>query len=181
MAGSLAQSKIFFKKEMMQSNINIRNATTEDVPAIQEIAFSTWPIAYSAIISKDQLHYMLDLFYSGESLRNQMNEGHTFIIADDGEFILGFASYTQLKETIYKLQKLYVLPGIQKSGAGKKLLFEVIRRAKENGGKKLQLNVNRHNTAIGFYEKMGFAIVLEDDINIGKEYYMNDYIMEKDL
>jgi len=76
---------------------------------------------------------------------------------------------------------LYVLPSMHKSGAGKLLLNEVISRTRESGAKKLWLNVNRHNKAIGFYEHMGFAIIKEDDINIGKNYYMNDFVMEKDL
>jgi hypothetical protein len=40
--------------------------------------------------------------------------------------------------------------------------------------------VNRYNNAKSFYEKMGFAIVREEDIPIGP-YWMNDYVMRKAL
>ena len=52
---------------------------------------------------------------------------------------------------------------------------------KAKGGTTLQLNVNRQNNAKEFYEKMGFAVIGEEDIDIGSGYYMNDYIMEKKL
>ncbi|MBS1627384.1 MAG: GNAT family N-acetyltransferase [Bacteroidetes bacterium] len=161
--------------------IIIRAAIINDIEAIQNIAFSTWPIAYSAILSKEQLQYMLNMFYSKESLITQINDQHYFLIAEANNSIIGFASFNQLNINTYKLQKLYVLPSEQKTGAGKLLLNEVIRLTKEAGKTKLQLNVNRHNKAIGFYEKLGFEIIKEDDIDIGKNYYMNDYVMELNI
>ena len=161
--------------------IVIREAVSEDVPLIQHIAFSTWPVAYSAILQKEQLDYMLDLFYQKDALLQQMKDGHHFIVAEENKAVIGFASFNLIKPLTFKLQKLYVLPSEQKSGAGRLLLDAVIERIKVKGAQKLQLNVNRHNKAISFYEKMGFSIVQEDDINIGHEFYMNDYVMEKNL
>jgi ribosomal protein S18 acetylase RimI-like enzyme len=43
------------------------------------------------------------------------------------------------------------------------------------------LNVNRYNKARFFYEKLGFVIMKEEDIDIGSGYYMIDYVMEKKL
>jgi ribosomal protein S18 acetylase RimI-like enzyme len=110
-----------------------------------------------------------------------MKDGHHFIVAEENKAVIGFASFNLIKPLTFKLQKLYVLPSEQKSGAGRLLLDAVIERIKVKGAQKLQLNVNRHNKAISFYEKMGFSIVQEDDINIGHEFYMNDYVMEKNL
>ena len=42
----------------------------------------------------------------------------------------------------------------------------------------LELNVNRQNTAIGFYKKLGFKIIAEEDIPIGNGFFMNDYVMQ---
>lgn len=165
----------------MESNISIRHATVEDIFAIQYIAFSTWPVAYSAILSQEQLDYMLDLFYNEDALKDQMKNGHTFLVAEFNNEIIGFASFNFISDQTYKLQKLYVLPTIQQKGSGRILLNEVIEQVKNLGAKKLQLNVNRHNKALLFYEKLGFEIIREDDINIGHDYFMNDYVMEKKL
>jgi hypothetical protein len=45
----------------------------------------------------------------------------------------------------------------------------------------LELNVNRHNPATVFYQKMGFEIVYSEDIDIGQGFWMNDYVMRKTL
>ena len=45
----------------------------------------------------------------------------------------------------------------------------------------LRLNVNRHNKARHFYEKLGFGIIGEEDVDIGHGIYQMDYVMEKKL
>ena len=84
--------------------LSIRIATIEDIPSIQKIAFSTWPVAYSAIISQEQLDYMLNMFYSEESLNDQLKNGHTFFIAIQHQNCIGFASFNLQKKEVYKLQ-----------------------------------------------------------------------------
>jgi ribosomal protein S18 acetylase RimI-like enzyme len=54
-------------------------------------------------------------------------------------------------------------------------------RIKANGGKALQLNVNRNNKAIDFYKKHGFEIIREEDNDIGEGFFMNDFVMEKKI
>ena len=45
---------------------------------------------------------------------------------------------------------------------------------------KIYLNVLSSNErANKFYEKFGFNIEKEEDIDIGNNYYMNDYVMQK--
>lgn len=162
----------------MEASLSVRTADTKDIPAIRHIAFTTWPIAYGQILSKEQLDYMLDKMYSEASLQDQFQNGHRFYIAEAAETILGFASVSKEENACFKLNKLYVLPDTQKTGAGSALLQEVISYAKANNGSRLVLQVNRNNQAKGFYEKYGFRITEEIDLAIGNGYFMNDYIME---
>jgi ribosomal protein S18 acetylase RimI-like enzyme len=106
-----------------------------------------------------------------------MRKGHQFYMAELEGTSFGFASVSAEGNDTFKLNKLYVLPDTQKSGAGKALLQEVIAYAKENGGNRLLLQVNRDNNAKGFYEKQGFTILEEIDLSIGNGYFMNDYVM----
>lgn len=124
---------------------------------------------------------MLEKLYSVSTLEDQMKNGHYFFIALKNYQPVGFTSFSNVKQNIYKLQKLYVLPTEQKTGLGKVLLETVETVAKSMGAIKLQLNVNRKNVAKNFYERNGFTVVKEEDIDIGHGYYMNDYVMEKDL
>jgi diamine N-acetyltransferase len=155
----------------------IRKATLNDIEAIQSISKITWAVTYT-FLPKGQMEFMLDWMYSTKSLGEQMQNGHQFYVAEIDETIVGFASISKEKdETIFKLNKLYVLPTTQKTGAGKALLQSVMAYAKENNGKEIQLQVNRNNNAKDFYLKQGFEILYEADFEIGKGFFMNDYVM----
>ena len=64
---------------------------------------------------------------------------------------------------------------------GKFVLNHIQNDILTKGAKTLQLNVNRNNIAKTFYEKLGFKVIRTEDIDIGNGYFMNDYIMEKQL
>ena len=160
---------------------DIRIATTRDINAIQNVAYITWPVTFKKILTSEQLEYMLELMYSQEALENQFYEGSQFLMAEVVDEVVGFASFRFKKDATYKLQKLYVNPEAQKCGAGKALLKEAIVKVLKLGGRRLELQVNRQNKSVGFYEKMGFEIVKEQDFNIGEGYFMKDYIMELNL
>ena len=58
--------------------ITLKIASAIDVPAIREIAFKTWPNTYGEILSVEQLNYMLDNFYSMNSLEQQFDNGQVW-------------------------------------------------------------------------------------------------------
>ena len=164
----------------------IQQAGEEDIPVIQELAERTWAVAYASILPPAQMTYMLDLFYSTEALREQMNKGHQFILCMDDAEAVGFASYSpkdddtaSSSKSVYRLHKIYIDPDQQGKGVGKLLLDHIINDIRPHGATHLELNVNRHNAAIGFYKKYGFVILYEEDIDIGNGYFMNDYVMGK--
>jgi N-acetylglutamate synthase-like GNAT family acetyltransferase len=158
----------------------IRKAATADIEFIQQIAKTTWANTYTFLL-QGQIEYMLELMYSNNSLLEQMSNKHQFYVAIIDENIIGFASVSKEDENICKLNKLYVLPSTQKTGAGKALLQSVIDYAKENEAKEIQLQVNRNNNAKDFYLKHGFAILYEADFEIGNGFFMNDYVMSLKL
>ena len=162
----------------MSTTLSIQLAEQEDLNTIGWLAQQIWPDAYGEIISPGQMQYMLNLFYTPDALRHQILEDkQRFLLVELGEEPIGFAAWSPLDEPgIYQLNKLYVLPGIQGRGTGKAMLefiYEAI-----SGARALRLNVNRYNKARHFYEKMGFTIIREEDIDIGNNYQMNDYVME---
>ena len=162
----------------MSSALHITEASKNDIATIRDIATITWPDAYGTYISMAQLNYMLDMMYSDDSLLDQMNKGHQFYIAElDGEAI-GFASVSKEANNACKLNKLYVLPTSQKTGAGKALLFKTIDFATSVAANCLYLQVNKQNNAQHFYSKHGFTIREAAVLDIGGGFVMDDYIME---
>lgn len=162
--------------------MSLRKAYEHDIPLIRDLAFRIWPGAYSHIISKEQIDYMLDMMYSEASLTEQMRKGNEFVIAYDGVEAVGFASVGMLETPgVFKLHKLYVLQSQHGRGTGRFLVDAIIKAVKSKGGTALQLNVNKHNAAVGFYEKMGFEKIQDMVLDIGNGYVMDDYVMEKKL
>lgn len=158
----------------------ITQATTHDIPAIQQIARITWTDTYGNILSAAQLEYMLDDIYSSQSLKEQMRTNHLFFVLKENAETIGFIDVEKISEEKTKLHKLYLLPSEHGKGYGKQLMNFALAKAKEQHSSVLQLNVNRCNArAIGFYKSCAFNIVEEVDIPIGNGYFMNDYVMEK--
>ncbi|TGD82818.1 GNAT family N-acetyltransferase [Hymenobacter wooponensis] len=162
--------------------ITIHPATLADIPTIIALAEATWEPTYRFIISKEQIDYMYRVIYTPASLERQMTEqGHQFLLLlDDGQ-AGGFASYSAKTEAgAYHLNKIYILPSHQGRGFGQLLIRAVEDAVRQAGGSVLELNVNRHNPALAFYERQGFQRHHEEDIPIGP-YWMNDYVMRKEL
>ena len=174
-----------FQKKMTKTTrapkLAVRNATAEDIPLIRDLTYKVWPQTYSNILTSEQINYMMELFYSVTSLQKQMKDHHRFLIVYDETIPMGFASYSETRPGIFKLHKIYVLPGQQGKGTGRFLLDYIIKDILQQDARTLHLNVNRHNKAKDFYEKLGFTVIGEEDVDIGQEYFMNDYIMEKKL
>ncbi len=163
--------------------IYLRRAKEEDLSIIRNLAEQIWPAAYSDIISQGQIEFMLEKMYNQGELLTQLREGHTFFIASDAHEDVGFAGFSIIdsEQHIFKLHKLYVLPKMHGKGVGKILINEVFDKVKAENGKFLQLNVNKANKAKDFYEKAGFYIKYSTVLDIGNGFYMDDYVMDKEL
>jgi hypothetical protein len=46
---------------------------------------------------------------------------------------------------------------------------------------RIELNVNKFNSAVNFYKHLGMKVLLEEDFPIGKGFYKTDYIMGLDV
>lgn len=164
--------------------LSLRKATIEDCGLIHEMAFIVFPATYSEILSKEQLDYMLEWMYSPVNIRKQIEvDHHVYFIAYKENEPCGYLSVEQQDTDLFHLQKIYVLPKFQGHQIGKFLFQAAIDYIKEIHPSPclMELNVNRTNKALQFYERMGMRILREGDFHIGNGYYMNDYIMGIDI
>lgn len=178
------------------TEIQITPAGLNDSTFIRSVSERTWPSTYGHIITQEQINFMLDWMYSDVSLEKQMNEGCEFYIAsikkeNEQWDAVGFCSVSpeeekdqtdQVNEKVegakaHKLNKLYILPSAQGTGAGKALLHQAIEVAKAAGSSSIYLQVNKQNDAYSFYLKQGFIKEAEFKFDIGNGFYMDDYVM----
>ena len=158
-------------------------ANSEHISIIIDLTKKIWPVAYGEILSKAQLDYMIDKFYNETALRELIQKGQVFYLAqDDKDNYVGFVSYEINSEpNKTKIHKIYVLPETQGTGLGRQFFELVKEKAIENNQEAIFLNVNKYNNAIHFYTKLGFTKVKDEVIDIGNGYVMDDYVMEVDI
>jgi len=161
--------------------VEIRKAGIAEISTIKNLADDIWPATYKDLLSPDQIDYMMNLSYSPSSLAEQFTK-HTFLIAYVDNEPAGFASYSPSSYPgTYKLQKIYVNTSIQRRGLGKALINFIAEELRSSGASALELNVKRDNPARLFYEKLGFEVIREEDIDIGNGYWLQDYVMKQDF
>ena len=164
--------------------MEIIKATRDHISIIQDIANEVWPKTFKEILSPEQIGYMMDMMYSTPSLENQMDQlNHHYLLVKKDRENLGFLSYEHgyKGKPWTKIHKIYVLSYIQGGGVGRFLINAAADIARQRGDTELSLNVNRYNKAIKFYERMGFEITGNENIDIGNNFLMEDYIMNKKL
>jgi ribosomal protein S18 acetylase RimI-like enzyme len=161
-------------------NIDIQPVTPADLPAIAALAREIWRAAYSGIIRREQIDYMLETRYADAQLRADLRNKEKWL---DQAFVdgrrVGFSG-SEICAGEFKLDKLYIHPDAQRQGIGSALIAQAAARAKALGYPRLILAVNKQNAqAINAYRKHGFSVREAVTKDIGQGYVMDDYIMEK--
>lgn len=146
------------------------------------MAAKVWPQTYTPILGEEQVQYMLGRFYAPAALAMQMVTDE-FIICHDDNGPVAFSSFAPLGDNgTWKLHKLYIVQDQQRRGTGSFMIEHITSYLTAKSAKQLILNVNRYNQkAINFYHKQGFTTLREEDIDIGNGYFMNDYVLGKEL
>ncbi len=164
-------------------DVEVRRVTEEAIGQIRAVAAVAFPATYRELLTPAQLDYMMEWMYSEESLREQFRAGHVWFMAFAGGVPCGYVSVERQGEDLFHLQKIYVLPRCQGMGIGARLFRQAVAhvRAEHPGRSLMELNVNRRNPALHFYERMGMRRLREGDFPIGGGFYMNDYIMGLDI
>ncbi len=160
----------------------LRQAGTEDCLLIRRLAEEVFPQTYRDILSGEQISFMMEWMYSPESILRQMEDGHVYLLAYAGANPAGYASVEREGEDLFHLQKIYVLPRFQGKRCGSFLFRGILGYVEKvhPAPCRVELNVNRSNKAVHFYERMGMKKVRSGDFPIGNGFYMNDYIMAID-
>jgi ribosomal protein S18 acetylase RimI-like enzyme len=159
--------------------IDISPIEPVDIPAIVALARATWLDAYAGIISREQIDYMLAQRYARTGLEADIENPEKWLYQAfiDGT-LAGFAA-CEICKGEFKLDKLYIHPGMQRRGAGAALVDHAAALARDRGYPGMILAVNKNNArAIRAYMKYGFRVRDKIVTDIGGGFVMDDYIME---
>lgn len=165
---------------MTPDGIILQAATAADVSSIRRLAHEIWWPTYGGFIAHGQISLMLELIYSEQALQAQIEAGQRFVLALRGQRAVGFVSFRPkpAEPDIMRIEKLYLSQSQQGKGTGRLLIDHVNQQAQVADCSLLELNVNRHNPAVGFYDRQGFVIT--DTVDIPYHgYVLNDYVMQR--
>lgn len=167
--------------------MQIHKATINDLPTIQSIAQAAWEANFHAFLSPEQLAFDFNREYHLQRLEELLSDSsHTFTLYTPAHHSCpqGFSEVSPDPNhtTGWFINKLYIHPSAKNTGLGRALISHLKHQAKQQGITQLKLLVNRHNTAVGFYQHMGFDITRTVDTEIGtnstgKTYWRRDYEM----
>jgi ribosomal protein S18 acetylase RimI-like enzyme len=133
----------------------VRTATGDDLDGVLRVGHETWRTTYEPIAGPEFVEMGLAKWWTGDALIPGIRVGRTLVADDDGT-VVGMASYGSQDDQLV-LWKLYVLPSHQGRGLGRRLLDEVIARARELGRTELHVSHIEGNEQAGrFYERNGF-------------------------
>jgi len=157
------------------NSLSLRRATVADIPLIGQLAKKIWWEHYPSIISEAQIAYMLEMIYSEEPLRKQMEaDGQEFWLPELNGQVQGFLSLSRSGEGAYFLHKFYL--DAREKGTGTMVFNALLEQYPDV--RTLRLRVNRCNyKSINFYFKLGFRIEFCVDTPFGENYVMDDFQM----
>lgn len=170
---------MFIDRETMSAVI-IKSAGKNEAELISEIGKQSYRETYPAILTTEQIDFMLNKNYTVDAIRALMDDSHDFYLLYEDAVVKGFISIQSIEQYILRIEKLYLLAEVKGRGYGKKLVDYVGQLANSKNLKLLELNVNRSNPAYHFYLKQGFVVKEIVDIPY-YGYVLDDYIMQKDL
>ncbi|OWY38586.1 GNAT family N-acetyltransferase [Xenophilus sp. AP218F] len=168
----------------MTNHVEFSAAAEADFAAIAALAREIWHGHFSAMISREQIDYMLAGRYAPENLSRYLDAPDRWfrLLRLDGNLSGYFSCALTGKPGEMKLEQLYLLAALRGQGWGGRMLDEAETAARAEGCGRLMLTVNRHNAdAIAVYEKKGFRIREQTVADIGNGFVMDDYVMEKTL
>ena len=160
--------------------IEVKQIHSEEIFIVNDLAHRIWPETFKGILSKEQITYMLDWMYDVNTLQDQVKTGILYYLLIENGQAIGFMGLEpNYPDSDYlRIHKIYLLPEKQGKGYGRELFNQAMNVAFDLDCHTLHLNVNRFNNAVEFYKAVGFKIIKEEDINIGKGFLMEDYVME---
>ncbi len=160
----------------------IKKALSKDDSAlIEKLAKTIWEEYYIKILTKEQIDYMTDKFQSESAVFNQItNEGYEYYILYDN-CPLGYISIKKENGRLF-LSKFYILKEKRNKGYGRYVFEFLIEYCLTHNLKSIYLTVNKENeSSIGIYKHFGFKVIKEQKADIGNGFFMDDFIMEKEV
>lgn len=160
----------------------IQIKTDEQLLELSALASEIWHEYWTAILSPEQIDYMLEKFQSFSAIKKQIEEErYIYYVLKDSENLIGYFGVS-IKDDYLFLSKIYIKKDFRGVGCGKSAFNKIKQISMQYSKKSIKLTVNKHNyNTIKAYEKWGFKNIDAVVSDIGSGFVMDDFIMEYKL
>ena len=159
--------------------LEIKESDYKLIKEVSELASKIVKEHYDPIVGETQNEYMIKKFQSASSIKEQLSQNYRyfFVLNEEGKRV-GFIAFYPREKDLY-LSKFYLEKNERGKGMAKNMFAFVKNEARKSGFSSIVLNVNKYNAiAIRAYEKLGMGKIAEEKIDIGRGYYMDDYVYQ---
>ena len=149
-----------------------------DIKELAALASDIWHEYWPALLSSQQIDYMVDKFQSENAIiRQYQNENYTYYFITESGLNIGYFGISEQQDYLF-LSKLYLSKEYRAKGIGTKTFNKVKELAASKNYKEIRLTVNKYNqNSIKAYLKWGFEVIDSVVTDIGSGFVMDDYIM----
>lgn len=162
----------------------IREATVDDIDAIQGVAEQSWTRDYPDVLSRESIEEGLDDWYSEERVRDSIVWARALmLVADQDGEIVGFAHATWGTDSGEgNILRVYVDPDARGEGIGGRLLEETCQTLFEQGVERVKAMVlDANEPGKRFYSEFGFERTETETVPIGDDTYEEcTYVLERE-
>ena len=165
----------------MNEQWQIVQVQKQEIQEFSKFAKGIWGEYFTALLSDEQIAYMLEMFLSIEVLEKQFDgEYEYYYCVVDGKKA-GFIGLEYEKDALF-LSKLYLAKEYRGRGLASKMFAFIEKQAKGCDYHKIYLTCYKYNRhSLDVYAKKGFEIVESVVTDIGSGFVMDDYVLEKKI
>lgn len=150
----------------------IRGYNKKDLERLVFIVHTTINKSYAGIYPEEAIEYFLNL-HSMENMEKDIPKGFTFILEEEGQIIASGSIVGN------EIKRVFVLPGYQGRGFGKKIMKKIEGTALNNGIRKVKLCASLPSK--DFYLALGYRIMKFTHLPVRNNKKLEYYDMEKYL
>lgn len=156
----------------MAEEIIMRIAEPQDADSLRELINETIDTCYFHIYPQEAIDYFKN-YHNRTNIVNDILEGHCLILASGEEFIGTGTLFGS------NARRVFVKPGYQKMGLGKRIMYDLEEKAVEKGVGIMDLDASL--VAYPFYRALGYETQAEDVIPVKNGQNLRYYKMVKKL
>jgi ribosomal protein S18 acetylase RimI-like enzyme len=170
-------------------HITVRDCRSDDLNALQEIAYRTFDDTFAPLNSPSNMKSYLKNAFDHEKLRDELSDSNSlfYFLYIDGR-LSGYLKLNEHKSQTevfdpksMEIERIYIVKELQGIGSGQILMDKAIEVACARGKSYIWLSVwEKNSKALRFYIKNGFYKMGEHFFTMGDD-RQTDCLMRKDL